>query len=50
MPQSIRLLASYNFSWVKDGGARQPEILTHLEMVVNTASMEEAVRQRDAQA
>ena len=31
-------------------GRHEPEILTHLEMVVNTVSMEEAVQQRDAQA
>ena len=31
-------------------GRHEPEILTHLELVVNTVSMEEAVQQRDAQA
>lgn len=30
-------------------GRHDPEILTHLELVVNTVSMEEAVQQRDAQ-
>ncbi len=30
-------------------GRHEPEILTHLELVVNTVSMEEAVQQQQAE-